>query len=655
MSKSDLSTLSLTNTFRDLFNLNNDMIELVRTDIMVSSFKDSVTEGMATLNGTFTSNILSTDEMKTDSIRHFDNSASRIQFISPLTIETENVDQVSIDFVRSDSPKMNLQLLGIEWSLGMYSSNDFYIAKDDVEKIRIDTSGNVFANDGEAKISVTAPVFDGIINGNASTITNGVYTVGNQTITGSKVFTQRLSATLLQGDLWGNATTFTNGVYVVGNQSISGQKTFALRVPTGVPTSNSHALRNDRFVTAGTGLAGGGELFDNRNFALTGQALALHNFPTQGLIARTGPSTYQARTLVGIGGVGVTNGNGQGSSVISLDLATEEDTILNNNDNKFITPFVLSRTNTKYSGTRWTVRASFTAEDAISLASDNNILISLSRPAGGVEIEYSFDSITWTASPDIVPNRTLTWTDITWGNGIFVGVAASGTGNRAMSSTNGVTWISRTSAADNNWQSVAFGNGIFVAVANTGTGNRVMTSSDGINWTIRTGIPDNDWRSVTFGNGFFVAVASSGTGDRAMRSSDGITWTSGSGTPNNTWRSVTWGNNIYVAVSTDGTNRIMTSPDGLTWTGRSAPEVAQWRTITFGGNVFLAFKDQNTDLEDKAMVSLNGIDWFTRNLGTGQTARPKKWKKSIWTNKHGFIVVGGESADATPFSVMSSI
>lgn len=655
MPKSDLSTLSLTNTFRDLFNLNNDVIELVRTDIMVSSFKDSVTEGIATLNGTFTSNVLSTDEMKTDSIRHFDDTNSRIIFTSPLTIENENLDQIAVEFARSNSPKMNLQLLGIEWSLGMYSSNDFYISKNGSEKLRIDTSGNMFANDGEAKISITAPVFDGIINGEASTITNGVYTVGNQTVIGEKVFLQRVSSTLFQGDLWGNATTFTNGMYIVGNQSISGEKTFSSSISTGVPTLSSHALRNDRFIIAGTGLAGGGELFDNRNLALTGQALALHNFPTQGLIARTGASVYQARTLVGTGGVNITNGNEQGESVISLNLATVENVILNDDDTKFITPFVLARTNTKYSGTRWTVRASFAGEDAISLASDNNILVSLSRPAGGVEVEYSFDSITWTASPDIVPNRTLMWTDIAWGNGIFVGVAASGTGNRAMSSTNGVTWTSRTSAADNNWQSVTFGNGIFVAVANTGTGNRVMTSSDGINWTIRTGIPDNDWRSVTFGNGFFVAVASSGTGNRAMRSSDGITWTSGSGTPDNTWRSVTWGNNIYVAVSTDGTNRIMTSPDGLTWTGRSAPEVAQWRTITFGGNVFLAFKDQNTDLEDKAMVSLNGIDWFTRNLGTGQTARPKKWKKSIWTNKHGFIVVGGESADATPFSVMSSI
>ena len=97
-------------------------------------------------------------------------------------------------------------------------------------------------------------------------------------------------------------------------------------------------------------------------------------------------------------------------------------------------------------------------------------------------------------------------------------VAQSGTGNRVMTSPDGINWTIRTSAADNEWMSVTFGNNLFVAVANTGTGNRVMTSPDGITWTIRTSAADNDWRSVTFGNNLFVAVAASGTGNRVMRS-----------------------------------------------------------------------------------------------------------------------------------------
>jgi len=52
----------------------------------------------------------------------------------------------------------------------------------------------------------------------------------------------------------------------------------------------------------------------------------------------------------------------------------------------------------------------------------------------------------------------------------------TGTGNQIMTSADGITWTSRTSAADNAWRSVTYGDGLFVAVSTTGTGNQVMTS-----------------------------------------------------------------------------------------------------------------------------------------------------------------------------------
>lgn len=80
----------------------------------------------------------------------------------------------------------------------------------------------------------------------------------------------------------------------------------------------------------------------------------------------------------------------------------------------------------------------------------------------------------------------------------------------------GASWTVRTSAADNNWYAVAYGNGLFVAVGITGTGNRVMTSPDGVTWTNRSSAADNQWQGVTYGNGLFVAVAATGTGTRVM-------------------------------------------------------------------------------------------------------------------------------------------
>jgi hypothetical protein len=75
---------------------------------------------------------------------------------------------------------------------------------------------------------------------------------------------------------------------------------------------------------------------------------------------------------------------------------------------------------------------------------------------------------------------------------------------------------------DKIWRSVCWSPnlGLFCAVAYTGTGNRVMTSPDGINWTIRASAADNNWRSVCWSPnlGLFCAVAGTGTGNRVMTS-----------------------------------------------------------------------------------------------------------------------------------------
>ena len=77
--------------------------------------------------------------------------------------------------------------------------------------------------------SVTATSFSGpltgdvtgSVTGNAGTVTNGVYTTGDQTIGGSKTFTSTIS-----GSVTGNAGSVTNGVYTTGDQTIGGVKTF---------------------------------------------------------------------------------------------------------------------------------------------------------------------------------------------------------------------------------------------------------------------------------------------------------------------------------------------------------------------------------------------------------------------------------------------
>jgi hypothetical protein len=90
-----------------------------------------------------------------------------------------------------------------------------------VDTVTVDNNGSWFFNN-----TVSAN-----ISGNASTVSNGVYIVGDQTINGSKTFSSPII-----GNLTGNATTatnastVTNGVYTTGSQSIGGTKTFTSTV-----------------------------------------------------------------------------------------------------------------------------------------------------------------------------------------------------------------------------------------------------------------------------------------------------------------------------------------------------------------------------------------------------------------------------------------
>ena len=125
----------------------------------------------------------------------------------------------------------------------------------------------------------------------------------------------------------------------------------------------------------------------------------------------------------------------------------------------------------------------------------------------------------FSAKTGIVDN---TWRSVCWSPelSLFLAVASSGTGNRVMTSPDGITWTARTSAADNSWYSVCWSPelSLFVAVGASGSGNRVMTSPDGITWTSRTSAADNSWRSVCWSPelSLFVAVAETGSGNRVM-------------------------------------------------------------------------------------------------------------------------------------------
>ena len=257
-------------------------------------------------------------------------------------------------------------------------------------------------------------------------------------------------------------------------------------------------------------------------------------------------------------------------------------------------------------GITWTIRTSAADNSWRSVCYGNGLFVAVAQSGTGnrvMTMAYSLEAVsngpatisTLSAFVSRTSAADNAWYSVCYGNGLFVAVANTGTDNRVMTSPDGITWTIRTSAADNQWLSVCYGNGLFVAVAGSGTGNRVMTSPDGITWTIRTSAADNQWSSVCYGNGLFVAVANNGTGNRVMTSPDGITWTIRTSAADNTWYSVCYGNGLFVAVAYSGTgNRVMTSPDGITWTIRTSAADNAWFSVCYGNGLFVAVAGSGT-------------------------------------------------------------
>ena len=241
-----------------------------------------------------------------------------------------------------------------------------------------------------------------------------------------------------------------------------------------------------------------------------------------------------------------------------------------------------------------------------------------------------------------------TWRALTYGAGVFVGVADSGT-SFAITSPDGITWTARAAIAGE-WGGIIYAAGLFVAVRPMASGSDVMTSPNGITWTFRatpggalnavvyggdqfvavgstggvynyisatstTGVEwfaytasfnANNWTSIAYGSGYYVAVRPFG-GFCTMRSTDGRNWTlitSANDALN--WISVAYGLGRFAALAQNGL--IMTSTNGAVWALANTPVVAPgWTNITFGNNMFVAV---GTDPLNQSIVSADGVNWF---------------------------------------------
>ena len=276
--------------------------------------------------------------------------------------------------------------------------------------------------------------------------------------------------------------------------------------------------------------------------------------------------------------------------------------------------------------------------------------IALSNTGTNNRVIYSTNGLTWTSTSTAVDNN---WTSVCWSFKLklFVAVSNSGTNNRIITSPDGTTWTARTSPADNNWTSVCWSNelNLFVAVANSGTNNRFMISGNGINWGTIPVNNNNDWTSICWAPelSLFVAVSSTGTNNRIITSNNGFDWVTRNNPIDNNWTSVCWAPelSLFVAVANTGTNdRIMTSSDGIIWTSRTSPVDNNWTSICWAPEIMSFIAVANSGTNNRIMKSNDGINWSINSINYNLNYTPSLTFNTIaGGNNHTLIVLNSNT------------
>jgi hypothetical protein len=290
---------------------------------------------------------------------------------------------------------------------------------------------------------------------------------------------------------------------------------------------------------------------------------------------------------------------------------------------------------------KWYTRLNSTNNNWTSVcwSPELGLLCAVSSSGTGNRVMTSPDGITWTTRTSATDNA---WNSVCWSSelGLLCAVSTNGTDNQIMTSPDGITWTTRVGAIGLELTSVCWSPelGLFCAVgwSSDVAGNSVITSPDGINWTVRTSAADNYWYSVCWSpeRRTFCAVAVTGFENSVMRSSDGENWNAASSAPDNEWRSVCWSPELglFCAVASSGTgNRVMTSPDGANWTARNTTgKDNNWYSVCWSSELGLFCAVAQSGTGNRVMTSPDGVNWTLRTSATDTTWSSVCWSPELW-------------------------
>lgn len=239
----------------------------------------------------------------------------------------------------------------------------------------------------------------------------------------------------------------------------------------------------------------------------------------------------------------------------------------------------------------------------VTIAQGSNI--SITRSSNELTINATDTiGINWTARSAAEANE---WSCVTYGKGLFVAVARTGT-NRCMVSTDGIIWDAVSMPVVRTWEGVAYGNGMFVAVSNDIDSN-IVVSYNGYDWVLANDDPYSGLKDVAWTNDKFIIAP--GLGVNGSISFDGLNWIEDINFSSNLLEAIAYGNGIHVMVNGSQGKIVYSTDGGITWTSNNVS--AAWRDVAYGNGVFVTTSSTGTN---RKAYSVDGNSWTLITTGS---------------------------------------
>lgn len=244
-------------------------------------------------------------------------------------------------------------------------------------------------------------------------------------------------------------------------------------------------------------------------------------------------------------------------------------------------------------GTTWTSSSGSTSR--FDMATNGAYVVGV----GSSYYSYrSTDGAVWSQHP--LPVSTSSWRGAAYGAGVFVTIV-NGLAAGAVS-TDGINWTATILPSAVAWDNVLFGSGVFLALTGGAT---YATSTNGVTWTSRSNAQFNSGMyGAVYADGYFLL---SPNGVTPYKSTDGVTWTGIANLPSSAnWQYLAYGNGRHLALPATNTTGVVYSTNGGTsWISTTMPVSASWYGLAFSYGYFYAIPVNSTT----GYRSTDGITW----------------------------------------------